>query len=361
MEPTTTPKTTGIELITSTLNRGSFGDQVKALQQYLNGLGYDVGKVDSVFGPKVEAAVKQYQLDNNLKPDGVFGPKSVGMARTLGNTNTTAGAPGTGKLPDDPSNMFNAETGKINEKFQPKNQQELDQFYNLSVASHPVFSGNSADALAYAAETGDFNGLMNPEGKPFSNEVQSEVIKEAESALAPGFEAKKSFDTQNVESDLDQKKRDYEEYLLTQKENFEADKDTLDQNAADQGVLFSGGRIEREKRLGDSYARNEEVNRANMGSSIGDIARKFQYAEGNEAAQNPSISKYYSLGSNTYNPNTARNNVGAGSISNVYNPAGSNFQGTNVNSNKAAVNVRAANLLKNRGNKLLASGYGNQF
>lgn len=358
MEPT---KQTGLNLITSTLNRGSYGEQVKALQQYLNGLGYDVGKIDSAYGPKVEAAVRQYQLDNGLKADGEFGPLSLGKARTLASTNIAAGAAGSGKPADDPSFMFNAETGQINPNFKPTTQAELDQFYNASVLTHPIFKGNSPDALARAAETGDFTGLYDSAGQPFSNADQADAFASANDALAPGFEATKEYDTQNTEDSLAAKKLAYEKSLATDKTNFEADKTNLDQNAADNGVLFSGGRLEREKKLANAYQANGEYNRAGMGNTISGIARDFQYKYGNKAAENPKLSQYYQLGGNTYNPKVARNGVGAMSLSSIYNPSNSNFQGTAVNANKTAAQVRAAALLANKGNKLLASGYNNQF
>lgn len=358
---TTQPKPTVLSSITSTLNRGSVGEQVKALQQYLNGLGYDVGKVDSIYGPKVEAAVKQFQLDNGLKPDGIFGPLSAGKANTLGSTSTAAAGAGTGKAPDDPSNMFNTATGKINPNFKPTTQAELDTYYNSAALTHPVFAGNSPEALAYAASSGDFSGLADSSGKPFTNADQADALAKANEALAPGFNADASNAEAGVETTLAQKKLDYEKQLATDKANFEADKNTLDTNAANNGVLFSGGRYQKEKKLQDTYTANGDYNRASLGNTIGGIARDYQYKYGNDAAQKPTLSQYYQLGGNTYNANTAKNGVGSSSLSSIYNPSNYNFQGTVVNTNKANANVRAANLLANKGNKLLSTGYQNQF
>jgi hypothetical protein len=360
MEPNK-QKLTGLASIASTLSRGSVGDQVKALQQYLNGLGYDVGKMDSVYGPKVEAAVKQFQLDNGLKGDGIFGPKSLGKANVLGNSSAPAGTPGTGKPADDPSNMYNTDTGVLNTKFKPTTQDELDAFYNASALSHPVFAGNSADDLAYAATTGDFSKLRNESGKPFSNLDQANAMSEAEKALAPGFEAEKRFDTAKTEEDLRAEKSKFDNFLSEERTAFGEDKTTLDQNAADQGVLFSGGRKEKEKRLADAYSSNLAKNLETTTSSIGNIARGYQYDYGDEAAQSPTLSKYYQLGGNVYNPNMARGGATSTGLSSIYSGQGYNFQGKKVNTNKANANVRAASLLSNRGNKLLSTGYQNQL
>lgn len=356
-----TPKITGLDSITSILNRGSVGDQVKALQQYLIGLGYTGVKADGVFGPVTESAVKQFQIDNGLAPDGDFGPLSLNKAKVIGGSNTTAGAPGTGKAPDDPSYMYNTQTGELNPNFVPKTQEELDTYYNASALSNPIFAGNSPEALAYAASTGDFTGLYNTDGQPFSNLAQEEEMSKAEEALKPGFEAEKRYDTAGVTDELAQKKLDYEKYLAGEKENFESEKTSLDQTAADQGVLFSGGREQKERKLQDTYRGNLDYNKVSYGNTIGGIARDYQYAYGDKAAMKPELSKYYQVGGNTYNANVARGGVGSSPLSSVYSGGGYDFQGTKVNANKAAANIRAANSLANKGNKLLSTSYQNKF
>jgi len=55
------------------LYRGSQGSLVKALQEKLSQLGYDVGSVDGVFGPRTEAAVLKFQQNRGLDVDGVIG------------------------------------------------------------------------------------------------------------------------------------------------------------------------------------------------------------------------------------------------------------------------------------------------
>lgn len=344
-------KPTGLNLITSTLNRGSMSDQVKALQQYLNGLGYDVGKIDSTYGPKVETAVKQYQLDNGLTSDGIFGSKSLAKAKTMASTNISAGAPGSRRNIHDPN-------------YVPKTHAELMAYIkaqNEAAAAHPVFSGNSPEAIAYASSTGDFNNLLNPDGKPFSQADQEAALEKSRAALAPGFEATKSYDTQKEEDTLAGKNLDYERGLATDKTNFETDKNTLDENAASKGVLFSGGRYQREKKLQDAYQSKSDYARSGAASVMGGLARDYQYKYGNDAAKAPSLSQYYQLGGNSYNANVARGGVTRTPLSQIYNPDNSNFQGTAVNANRAAGQVRAAALLANKGNKLLASGYNNQL
>lgn len=52
------------------------GYDVTVLQQNLAILGYFPYDVDSYYGPQTEAAVKKFQQDNGLTPDGIVGPQT---------------------------------------------------------------------------------------------------------------------------------------------------------------------------------------------------------------------------------------------------------------------------------------------
>lgn len=58
------------------LVRGSKGDYVRGLQEYLRNQGYNPGTIDGVFGRQVVAAVKLFQKAYGLGVDGIFGMKS---------------------------------------------------------------------------------------------------------------------------------------------------------------------------------------------------------------------------------------------------------------------------------------------
>lgn len=58
------------------LLKNSQGQLVKTLQQKLLELGYNIGAVDGVFGPKTEVAVLKFQTDNGLDIDGVVGDQT---------------------------------------------------------------------------------------------------------------------------------------------------------------------------------------------------------------------------------------------------------------------------------------------
>ncbi|MFZ1362509.1 MAG: N-acetylmuramoyl-L-alanine amidase [Candidatus Nanopelagicales bacterium] len=51
------------------------GDDVLALQQRLNDLGFDAGRVDGVFGPDTDRAVREFQRNVGTSADGTCGPE----------------------------------------------------------------------------------------------------------------------------------------------------------------------------------------------------------------------------------------------------------------------------------------------
>lgn len=57
-----------------TLKIGSQGPYVKLIQSLLVRIGYNPGAVDGIFGQQTQNAVRAFQRDNNLTPDGIVGP-----------------------------------------------------------------------------------------------------------------------------------------------------------------------------------------------------------------------------------------------------------------------------------------------
>lgn len=72
------PKTTNpYPVPDKNLRRGSKGVCVRWLQRELLDRGYGI-LVDGDFGPKTEAAVRDYQKNHGLSVDGIVGPKTIG-------------------------------------------------------------------------------------------------------------------------------------------------------------------------------------------------------------------------------------------------------------------------------------------
>ncbi|OGI76385.1 hypothetical protein A3C57_01255 [Candidatus Nomurabacteria bacterium RIFCSPHIGHO2_02_FULL_33_12] len=68
----------GIEpnLISKTLRFGNRGDEVEKLQSFLTDNGYELGKIDGIFGLKTRKALRSFQEDNDQRPTGVLDPKT---------------------------------------------------------------------------------------------------------------------------------------------------------------------------------------------------------------------------------------------------------------------------------------------
>jgi surface protein len=60
------------------VRRGSRGEYVRQLQTILNGLGFNTGIADGLYGPKTMAGIKAFQRAMGIMDDGIFGPQSNG-------------------------------------------------------------------------------------------------------------------------------------------------------------------------------------------------------------------------------------------------------------------------------------------
>jgi N-acetylmuramoyl-L-alanine amidase len=61
-----------------------FGDDVRALQERLLELGYDLGRADGIFGRQTAIALARFQREVGVVPDGVCGPKTIAALHRLG-------------------------------------------------------------------------------------------------------------------------------------------------------------------------------------------------------------------------------------------------------------------------------------
>ncbi|SPF56397.1 Spore cortex-lytic enzyme [Candidatus Desulfosporosinus infrequens] len=72
------------------LGRGSTGQEVNELQSKLAQLGYGVGPIDGKFGPKTEAAIRDFQSDRGLRVDGLAGTQTTTELMRLTSQSTNA-------------------------------------------------------------------------------------------------------------------------------------------------------------------------------------------------------------------------------------------------------------------------------
>lgn len=348
---------------------------VKALQQYLVQNGFMTAAQAAtglgVYGPATTAAVAKLQqslgVDNSSGP-GYFGPKTIAAITAK---STPASAPGstgaTGAAqPQSSIQQLQQSLGvPVTGVYDSATSSAMDKAVTTSLASNPdvtTYGGkNDPASILTAYQTGDWSGVTSLTGKPFTDDQQQAAVAQANTALDPAYQAQVAKDTADTSSSLQKTGESLADSESAARTNFTADKNTLDQNAADNGVLFAGARSQKENQLASSYANTDAINRRNAAESIGDTTRNYQYAYGNDAASN--LSSLYTLpGAPTYNAGVAGGKVTSSpTLSAAYNPSAYNFQGTAPVAQKTAVQTRAAGLLANTANKLSLSGVGAKF
>ena len=222
-----------------------------------------------------------------------------------------------------------------------------------------LLAGNTPDEFVQAYVNNDFSGLKGASGIPLTYADQKAAQDKATADLSVGIAEDASKSAADTQTALSQKQLDYQKYLSDQAAQFQTDKGTLDENAAKQGVLFSGMRRQKEQNLANTYNTDLAYKQGTMTNDISNIARDYQYKYGNNAANN--LSSYYNLGSNTYNPNVATGGVGSGSLSSVYNPGAYNYLGTQNAVNQYNIQQRAGGLLWNQANKTTPGGNANKY
>lgn len=243
-------------------------------------------------------------------------------------------------------------------------QESVDKLYADAAANNPKIQelmqgGSSLEEIINGLSTGNLTGIVDWNGQPFSAEDQQAALQRGQEDNKLYYEALQQKETADAEASIAQQQADYQNYLINSGQRFEADKMKSDTSAARSGALFSGGRVQKEKNMQRAYEQDQSYTRDKVSRNIGSTASDFQYKYGNEAAGG--LSQYYNLGGNTFNPNVARGGVGSSGVSSVYQPSKYNYQGTRNTERSANANTRAAGYLWNKGNKLLGTGYQNQY
>lgn len=68
------------------INHPFVGDDVVALQERLHELGFDAGRVDGIFGPRTDAALRDFQRNVGVPADGTLGPETTRAIEQLRRT-----------------------------------------------------------------------------------------------------------------------------------------------------------------------------------------------------------------------------------------------------------------------------------
>jgi flagellum-specific peptidoglycan hydrolase FlgJ len=78
---TSAPKAASTPRFSGELGFGSRGRDVSHLQDTLRSAGFNPGKTDGIFGPKTQAALRNFQSAKGLDVDGIAGPQTFGALR----------------------------------------------------------------------------------------------------------------------------------------------------------------------------------------------------------------------------------------------------------------------------------------
>lgn len=265
--------------------------------------------------------------------------------------------------PDNPYKTPSKDTSSPSAGMTPAQIQAMNDAITKALQGNSDYQtyggGQDASAILNAYQTGDWSGVVSLSGKPFTDDQQKAAVASADAALAPAYREQAANDRAAATQTLQQEQSGFKDFQRGDQKTFGTDKTTLDQNAADQGVLFSGSRAQKLSDLRTTYADRESAQRAATAGNISSTARGYQYQYGNDAANG--LSALYALpGATNFNATTGRATP-ASSISSTYNPSAYNFQGRAPVAQSAAVQTRAAGLLANNANKLSLSGVGAKF
>lgn len=335
---------------------------VKALQDYLVQSGYltEAKKATGygTYGPATTAAVAALQKDlgvDNSSGVGYFGP------RTIAAINAKGAAGGDASVKAIQAQLGLPQTGLFDEATSTAYSKAITSSLTSNPDTAALLGSNDPAAILNAYTTGDWSGVTTLTGKPFTDEQQQAAVAQADAALAPAYKAQESYDTAGVEDALRGDQEGFQDSQAADRKQFGADKDALDQNSADNGVLFSGSRVQKLNDLRNTYADREAIARRNASENIGGTTRAYQYQYGDDAAKK--LSNMYALpGASSFDANRAGGPVTPSkSLSSVYDPNAYSFQGTAPVAQKAQVQTRAASLLANKANKLSLSGVGAKF
>ena len=231
----------------NTLKKGSTGADVKKLQQSLIDKGYDLGKTgaDGKYGSLTEAAVKQYQKDNNLTVDGMAGKQTQGalytVPKTTTNTTTTTSNAGT----------------KQNAVLNANDTVKKETLSQVTGAAQNAVSGGATNAVeATAAQDANQTHETDPLSAPVQqapvayDPATDAAYQSALSALlqvqqsAPTY--KDSFSTQLQDA--------YDKIVNREKFSYDVNSDAMYQQMKDQYI--AGGKLAMADTMGQAAALN---------------------------------------------------------------------------------------------------------
>ncbi|GAE24708.1 hypothetical protein JCM9140_656 [Halalkalibacter wakoensis JCM 9140] len=119
------------------LSRGDQGDDIQALQERLDELGFHPGPIDGIFGPQTEDAVMRFQRSASILVDGIVGPQTREALRDFESPTERPDHGSPTDEPDENEEMYRSETRRMLRHIQPmmrgEDVQEVQQKVGATV------------------------------------------------------------------------------------------------------------------------------------------------------------------------------------------------------------------------------------
>ncbi len=257
----TPPKPAGINAVSSILNFGSQGEQVKELQNYLAGIGYKNAdgtplKADGIFGNATKTAVMQFQSKNGLTPDGIVGPLTIANLKKVTTTEAQAdqNAPISPTIPINTGDPILDDTLRELQTF-IKAQQDA----GLKINEALNFDQNTLDKFLETAKK-----QVHPFYQQQIDAIKADVLRTAPQIL------------QNYGNDVEKARAEFESGLGKAREGY-----------ADSGLAFSGQRGAGERGMEAEQNRNLQTLNQGYGNKLYDLGRTAEQKIG--ADNTPSL------------------------------------------------------------------------
>lgn len=150
------------------------GDDVAVLQRKLSALGFDAGRVDGIFGPATERALKDFQRNSGITVDGVGGPDVLAcLVRLGGSADAASGVAGVRereRLRQAPRQLLDrrvvvGETGGLEALATTTGRALHEAGARVAVLHDPDPSAQAAEANGFEADL--YLGIaISPDGAP---------------------------------------------------------------------------------------------------------------------------------------------------------------------------------------------------
>jgi|GEM_PF-4948366 len=253
--------------ITQQLKVGSRGKQVEELQRKIG------VKVDGIFGPKTQAAVRAYQSRQNIAADGIVGPITRG--KLSGGSNSDR-KPSRNRTPEPSRN-----TVVVNgQSYQTQNEEDANFMNNAIV---PYLNQLQNQGLAVKPDM------------DLTADVIAQILDKAKETVAPEYaqqiDALKEDTLRNANLTID----DYNSRIASTEASFGRNLENSRERNAGSGTTFSGVRGAQEQDALAEQNRNLSSLSSAAGNSLGDYSRNLEKNLGTDGAAGfnlPSLNNY---------------------------------------------------------------------